>query len=133
MKLVRLAALVAVTTLSAVPGARAAAGDAPAKRPVASHAQPVKAPLPRLVFFMNPNGMPCQMQDRILKDMGAELTERAQVVYYKTTEPSDIPRFQEFGIRALPSLVVTDASGRELRRATPGILQMPQVLRLLQP
>ncbi len=128
MKLVRPALLLAAA-LSA--GAASAAG-APA-RPVAAHAQPVKAPLPRLVFFMNPNGMPCQMQDRILRDMGAELTERAQLVYYKTTEPADIARFQEFGIRALPSLVVTDPSGREVRRATPGILQMPQVLKLLQP
>ena len=131
MKLVRLAALLAVSTLSLPAGARAAPAAAPAK-PLTSHGQATKAPLPRLVFFMNPYGGPCQMQDRILRDMGAELTERAQVVYYKTSEPADIARFQEFGIRALPTLVVTDANGRELRRATPGILQMPQVLNLLK-
>lgn len=129
MKLAHLAAALASLAVTSP----ALAADAPRARPVASHAQPAKAPLPRLVFFMNPNGMPCQMQDRILRDMGPELTERAQVVYYKTTEAADLPRFQEFGIRALPMLVVTDATGRELRRAPPGIQQMPQVLRLLAP
>ncbi len=131
MKLVRPAALLLLAAASLGPRANAAE---PAARPTApSHSQQARAPLPRLVFFMNPAGMPCQMQDRILREMGAELTERAQVVYYKTTEPADIARFREFGIRALPTLIVTDAQGRELRRATPGIQAMPQVLKLLQP
>jgi thioredoxin 1 len=133
MKTVRAAALLLAVALSSAGASRAVAADPAAKRPVASHGQAAKAPLPRLVFFMNPYGGPCQMQDRILKDMGAELTERAEVVYYKTTEQADIVRFQEYGIRALPTLIVTDAGGRELRRATPGILSMPQVLKLLQP
>ncbi len=122
--------LVASTALACSRG-DAAPPTGPAIPPMASHGQ--AGTLPKLVFFMNPNGMPCQMQDRILRDMGAELTERAQLVYYRTTEPADIARFQEFGIRALPTLVVTDPGGRELRRATPGILQMPAVIKLLQP
>lgn len=122
------ALLLAVAALSAGPAA--AAG--PAAKPVASHGPQAKAPLPKLVFFMNPYGRPCQVQDEILRGMGAELTERAELVYYKTSERADLARFQEYGIRALPTLVVTDAAGRELRRATPGILAMPQVLKLLQ-
>jgi len=82
----------------------------------------------RLVFFMNPNGAPCQMQDRILRDLSAELSPRVDVVYYRTTEPADIAVFQRYGIRSLPQLLVTDATGRELRRATPGI-QGPDQLR----
>jgi thioredoxin 1 len=131
MKSVRLALLLTLSALALPLGAHAAA-PGPAT-PVPAHGQGAKGALPRLVFFMNPNGMPCQLQDRVLQDMGAELSERAQLVYYKTTQPSDIARFQEFGIRALPTLVVTDANGRELRRGTPGILQMPQILKLLQP
>jgi len=128
----RLALLVAATAaLTLLPGPRALA--APPARTVASHGPQAKGPALRLAFFMNPYGMPCQMQDRILTGMGVELTERAQLVYYKTTEQADIRYFQQYGIRALPTLVVTDANGRELRRATPGIQQMPQVLRLLQP
>lgn len=121
---------------AAIIAAGCSRGDAAvpaAPAPLSSHGQGTTGALPRLVFFMNPNGAPCQMQDRVLREMGAELTARADVVYYKTTEPADIARFQEYGIRSLPLLVVTDASGRELRRATPGIHSMPEVLQLLQP
>jgi thioredoxin 1 len=89
------------------------------------------AALPRLVFFMNPNGAPCQMQDQILQQMAPELKGKAAVVYYKTTVPGDIASFQRYGIRALPTLIVTDASGKEIRRATPGIQSASQVRQLL--
>lgn len=85
---------------------------------------------PRLVFFMNPNGRPCQMQDAILRAM-PDLPSRADVVYYRTTEPADLPRFEQYGVRSLPLLVLTDANGVELRRATPGIQSDPQVRQLL--
>ena len=91
------------------------------------------APLPRLVFFMNPNGMPCQMQDRILQEMAPELKGKAEVVYLKTTVGADIAKFQQYGIRSLPALIVTDASGKEIRRATPGIQSAAQVRQLFQP
>ncbi|MEI7702992.1 MAG: hypothetical protein WCK73_00185 [Deltaproteobacteria bacterium] len=86
--------------------------------------------LPRIVFFMNPNGQPCQIQDRILQEMAPELKGKAEVVYYKTTIPADIAKFQQYGIRALPTLLVTDASGKEIRRATPGIQSAAQVRQL---
>jgi len=89
------------------------------------------AQLPRLVFFMNPNGAPCQMQNRILQEMAADLKSRVEVVYYRTTNPGDIPAFQRYGIRALPTLVLTDAAGKEIRRATPGVQSSTQVLQLL--
>ena len=82
---------------------------------------------------MNPNGAPCQMQDRILQDMGPDLKGKVEVVYYKTTVPTDIAKFQQYGIRSLPTLVVTDASGKEIRRATPGIQSATQVRQLFQP
>ena len=105
--------------------------------PLASAHQPAAgAPaatgLPRLVFFMNPNGRPCQMQDEILRGM-PDLSAMAQLVTYRTTEPDDIARFEQFGIRSIPQLVLTDASGAELRRATPGIQPDVQIRRLLAP
>lgn len=108
-----------------------ALADAP--RPAATTASRPSAALPRLVFFMNPNGAPCQMQDRILQDMGPDLKGKVEVVYYKTTVPTDIAKFQQYGIRSLPTLVVTDASGKEIRRATPGIQSATQVRQLFQP
>ncbi len=86
---------------------------------------------PRLVFFMNPYGRPCQMQDQILRDMGKELGPLVDVVYYRTTEPRDLDWFRQYGIRSLPMLLVTDATGKELRRATPGIQSAEQVRLLL--
>jgi thioredoxin len=112
--------------------AASALADAP-RSPVAAHSShAAPAALPHLVFFMNPGGAPCQMQDRILQEMGAELKGKAEVVYYRTTVPADIAKFQQYGIRALPTLIVTDASGKEIRRATPGIQSAAQVRQLVQ-
>jgi thioredoxin 1 len=89
------------------------------------------AALPRLVFFMNPNGRPCQLQDQVLEQLGPSLAGRALVVRLRTTTPADLALFERYGIRSLPQLLVTDAGGRELRRATPGIQPAEQVLQLL--
>jgi thioredoxin 1 len=99
-------------------------------RPAASHGA---SAVPRLVFFMNPNGMPCQMQDRVLRGMAPELSGRAVVVYYRTTEAAELPQFDRYGIRSLPMLIVTDAEGREIRRATPGIHTADEIRLLLGP
>jgi thioredoxin 1 len=110
------------------------AESAPLSPPLQSAhaAAAVQGARPRLIFFMNPNGRPCQMQDQILREM-PDLASRADVVYYRTTEPGDIARFEQYGIRSLPQLIVTDASGAVLRRATPGIQSDPQVRQLLAP
>jgi len=113
--------------LLALAGVAASARAAP--QPVSQRS----APRPRLVFFMNPHGRPCQLQDQILREMGGELGPRVEVVYYKTTEPNDLGWFRQYGIRSLPLLLVTDATGKELRRATPGIQSAAQVRQLVAP
>ncbi len=124
-------------TLFAVAATACSASAGPSDRPapvVPAHAAtPAPGAIPRLVFFMNPNGMPCQLQDRVLREMGTELGGRAQLVYYRTTEPADLAQFDRYGIRSLPMLLVTDAEGRELRRATPGIHAADEIRRLLAP
>jgi thioredoxin 1 len=115
--------------------ARAESASPPPPVQVVQAAQASAPPVggrPRLVFFMNPNGRPCQMQDEILRGM-VDLPSRAEVVYYRTTEPSDIARFEQYGVRSIPQLMVTDGSGAVLRRATPGIQSDPQVRQLLAP
>lgn len=105
---------------------------APRSEPAATLPAPTAdGRLPRLIFFMNPNGRPCQIQDKILDDMGAELKGKVEVVYYRTTAREDIAKFDQYGIRSLPALVLTDADGRELRRPTPGIQGTGAVRRLL--
>jgi len=127
----KLAWLKVLPALAAVVLATSAVADAPRTTGATPVAPNRAAALPRLVFFMNPNGAPCQMQDQILQGMASELKGKATVVYYKTTVPTDIAMFQQYGIRALPTLMVTDASGKELRRATPGIQSAIQVRQLL--
>ena len=127
----RLTAFAALSLAAAVAvAAPVAALAGPAAAPAAAQKAP-KAQKTHLVFFMNPNGAPCQMQDRILQDMAGELRSKVDVVYYKTTSPTDIALFQQYGIRALPTLVLTDASGKEIRRATPGIQSAAQVRQLI--
>lgn len=101
---------------------------APAQAPVAPGAT---SELPRLVFFMNPYGRPCQIQDELLRGMAAELTGKITVVYIRTTEASEVPFFERFGVRSLPQLLLVDPAGRELRRATPGIQQPDAIRRLV--
>jgi thioredoxin 1 len=125
----RLPLLVAAFAAATLALPAAAESTRPASAKATASANP--AVLPRLVFFMNPNGAPCQMQDQILQGMSSELKGKANVVYYKTTTPSDIAMFQRYGIRSLPLLLVTDASGKEIRRATPGIQSAAQVRQLL--
>jgi len=125
-----LLATLAVAGLSACSRAESAT-PAAGPAPMAAHGQAPQGNRPRLVFFMNPNGGPCQMQDQVLRQMGPALTSVVDVVHYRTTEATEIGWFQQYGIRALPQLLVTDPAGRELRRATPGILSADQVRQLL--
>lgn len=117
---------------ASAPLATAHAG-APAAAPAAAPSAVPQAARPRLVFFMNPNGRPCQLQDQVLHAMAAELSPRAELVYYKTTEGADLARFEQYGIRSLPTLLLTDPSGAELRRATPGIQSEAAIRQLLGP
>lgn len=131
MRFTLVASILLVTAASACSRAESAPARTPAQPAVtaaAAHA-PAGERL-RLVFFMNPNGMPCQVQDQILRGMG-DLPSRADLVYLRTTNPNDLPLFDRFGIRSLPALVVIDGSGREVRRGTPGIQSEAQVRALL--
>jgi len=85
----------------------------------------------QLLFFLNPDGYPCQVQMQILNGVTDSLSKVAQVVYIKTTEPADMQKFEAYGIRALPSLVIADQNGRELERFAPGIQSANAVLAAL--
>ncbi|MDH3349203.1 MAG: thioredoxin family protein [Desulfobulbaceae bacterium] len=74
-----------------------------------------------LLFFMDPNGGPCRMQDGILTGMSEELQSKINIRYVKTTNQNDIQLFHKYGIRALPTLLLTDGAGKEIKRMPPGI------------
>jgi thioredoxin-related protein len=85
-----------------------------------------------VLFFMNPMGSPCQMQDRILNDMGTILTDKAEVTYIKTTEMEKArPMFMKYGIRALPSMIVLNNDGSVRHRFSPGIISSENLSAIL--
>lgn len=81
---------------------------------------------------MNPNGQPCRMQSAIIDDMKDSLIGLAQVTYVKTTEPADRDKFETWAIRGLPSLIIIDKNGKELKRFTPGIQSADVILAALR-
>lgn len=117
------------------PSSAAPDGVAAASQPVgpAANAAATNAPASgkKLLFFMNPDGDPCQTQLGILNGVADSLRKVAEVVYIKTTEPADLQKFEEYGIRGLPSLVIADMNGRELSRFSPGIQSGDAVLAAL--
>lgn len=88
-------------------------------------------PAKKILFFMNPNGHPCQMQNAILGEIKDSLATLATITYIKTTEPKDQDAFETYGIRGLPSLIIVDKDGKELKRFTPGIQSADVILAAL--
>ena len=85
-----------------------------------------------LVFFLDPNGGPCQMQDAILLDMSDELNGKVKIRYVKTTVPADRNLFYHYGIRALPTLLLANSSGKEIKRMPPGVKNAADIRALIQ-
>ncbi len=76
---------------------------------------------PVLVFFLDPNGGPCRMQADILQKLPESLQNRVDLRLVQTTVPDDRQLFYQYGIRGLPSLVLTDPQGQEIKRLPPGV------------
>ncbi len=82
---------------------------------------------PQLLFFLDPNGGPCMMQGRILAGMADDLRGRVGIREIRTTLPEDRPLFGQFGIRGLPSLILVDGDGKEIRRLPPGVKTVEEI------
>ena len=91
-----------------------------------------EAATPFLVLFIDPNGGPCRMQDSVLKNMSAELEGKVDLHYVLTTVPEDRNTFYAYGIRALPTILLADTSGKELKRLTPGVKSADDIRGLLK-
>lgn len=74
-----------------------------------------------LVFFINPDGRPCQMQGEILSEMSGELEKKVVIRPVQTTVQADLDVFYAYGIRALPTLMLADTNGKEIKRLPPGV------------
>ena len=85
-----------------------------------------------LLFFMNPNGRPCQMQDQYLNEIRSKIDEVAEVIYIRTTEPNDKSLFYKYGIRSLPSMIILDENENIAQRFSPGIQSPTSILEALK-
>jgi thioredoxin 1 len=130
--------LVTGLILSLIAMGAACAQSAPKTAPQQDIAKvaPVRTAVPTpsltILFFMNPNGRPCQMQNEILSAIKDSLVARASTTYIKTTEPADRERFSVYGIRGLPSLIIVDSNNKEIKRFTPGIQSAETILAALK-
>lgn len=86
----------------------------------------------KLLFFINPNGYPCQMQEKILSENAAEIEAYADVEYVSTTVPEDREKFYEYGIRALPILILVDKEGKVIKRFSPGIIDINEIMQYIK-
>ena len=86
----------------------------------------------KLLFFINPNGYPCQLQERILSENAAEVDTYVDVEYVSTTVPKDREKFYKYGIRALPILVLLDKEGNVIKRFSPGIKKIGEIMRYIE-
>ncbi len=80
-----------------------------------------------LLFFLNPNGAPCQRQAKILKQSMEQISTKADVSYISTTDPMSRFSFSRYGIRSLPSLVLLDANGNVSKHFPPGIRSVDEI------
>lgn len=76
---------------------------------------------PTLVFFLNPQGGPCQTQNGILEKLHQERGGNFNVAYVNALKPEDQQAFYDYGIRNLPSMVLVDSAGKIARVFAPGI------------
>ena len=86
----------------------------------------------QLLFFMNPNGRPCRIQDDKLSTIKEAVESKAKIVYVRTDVPSDREKFYKYGVRSLPMMIVTDNAGNEKHRFTPGIQSESAILDVLR-
>ena len=86
----------------------------------------------KIIFFLDPNGGPCRLQVSILNEMANEFRGTVDIQYVQTTVPADRDIFHQYGIRALPTLLLADAGGKEIKRMTPGVKQADDIRHLIQ-
>ncbi len=83
-----------------------------------------------MLFFLNPNGGPCKRQNAILTKMKNQLAAKHVKIEYVSTQEmaTNEPIFRQYGIRALPSIIVLDENGAEKKRFSPGVQSQEALL-----
>lgn len=107
--------LFAATAGPAQAGSQAAPLSTPELR------QAIGAGKKTLVFFLNPNGGPCRVQNDILTQLQKDKKNSFTIAYVNAMNPDHQRAFYDYGVRSLPMLVLVDKSGNIGRVFPPGI------------
>lgn len=57
-----------------------------------------------------------------------KISSYAKVLYLKTTEPFDRDAFYKYGIRSLPTMILSSKGKGTLHRFTPGIRSIDEIM-----
>ena len=68
----------------------------------------------KILKFSNAICLPCKQLAKIIDG----LNDDAKSLFEEYTSENDITKFVQFNVRSVPTLVVVDDSGNELRRST---------------
>jgi len=99
----------------------AVAGNQAAPRSTPELSKMVGSGKSTLVFFLNPNGGPCQAQDAVLVKLWNDKKKSFNIVYVSAMAQENQKAFYDYGVRSLPSLVLVDKAGNISRVFPPGI------------
>ena len=76
---------------------------------------------PTLVFFLNPQGAPCQAQKVVLDKLIEQQKGKFNLANVSVAIQGDRQAFYDYGVRSLPSLVLVDKAGNINKVFAPGI------------
>ncbi len=68
----------------------------------------------KILKFSSATCMPCKQLAKIIDGLDHEVKS----LFEEYTSENDITKFMEFNVRSVPTLIVVDESGNELRRST---------------
>ena len=68
----------------------------------------------KILKFSSATCMPCKQLAKIIDGLDHEVKS----LFEEYTSENDITKFMQFNVRSVPTLIVIDESGNELRRST---------------
>lgn len=110
-----------VAVLLAAWGCQSGSGGTAAPQSTPELRQSIGSGKKTVVFFLNPNGGPCQAQNEILQKLVLDRGGSFNVTYVSAMQPENQKAFYDYGVRSLPTLVLVDGSGKISRTFPPGI------------
>jgi len=81
----------------------------------------------KILKFSSQACMPCKQLSKVIDELGMDARNRFEDV----TAEDDRARFMEFGIRAVPTLIMVDSKGVEIKRAT-GMMSKDQLTEFME-